>query len=474
MIKTTAQRVVIVAATTAAGLALVAPQAGAASAAARASGSTRTATITSISCPSAGNCAAGGFYTDSAEANHAFVVSERDGHWGNAIEVPGIAALSPHNSQVKTVSCGSAGNCVAGGYYQGPSFGQHAFLVSERNGRWGMAFQVARTTAPVFPEITSVSCSSAGNCTAAGDRPPFVVTERNGRWGKAIQISGFAALTKLKDFVFLNSLSCGSAGNCAAGGSFKFNSQRTSAFVVSEQNGRLGEAIRVPGIVALNTSGDAAVNSVSCGSPGECVAGGDYTGASRSGPFVVNERNGRWRRAFAIRGFAALGSDFASLRALSCTSPGNCAAGGSFLTGTGAQQPFVVSERNGRWGSAIEVPGTAVLNVGGMAAVTSVSCGSAGNCAAGGYYAPDTGGSQRVFVVSERNGRWRKAIEVPGLAALHTAQDQLNSVSCASAANCTAGGEYSPPPFECPGSTCPAFVVTERNGQWGKALAIRF
>ena len=457
-----------------AGVAVVAAPAAAALTAARARGTTRTATITSISCPSAGNCAAGGFYTDSSETEHAFVVTERTGRWGNAIAVPGVAALSPHNSHVNSVSCGAAGNCVAGGYYQDTSFRQHAFLVNERNGRWRRAFQVRGTSALVFPQIDSLSCSSAGDCSAAGGRPAFVVSERSGRWGRAIVVPGLAELTKLKPFVFMNSISCGSAGDCAAGGTYSPASLRRSAFVVSEQSGRWREAIRVPGIVTLNTSGQAAVNSVSCPSPSECVAGGDYLGTPGSGAFVVSARNGRWGRAIVIRGFAALGAHAASIRALSCASPGNCVAGGSYLVKTGAQLVFVVSDRNGHWGRAIKVPGIATLNLGGMAAVTSVSCGSPGNCAAGGYYAPDTGGSQLAFVVSERNGRWRKALEVPGLAALHTGQDEVNSVSCASASSCTAGGEYSPPPFECPLSTCPAFVVGERDGQWGKAFAIRF
>jgi len=46
----------------------------------------------------------------------------------------------------------------------------------------------------------------------------------------------------------------------------------------------------------------------------------------------------------------------------------------------------VVSERNGVWGRAIEVPGLAALNAGGTAGVVSVSCASAGNCAAAGDY----------------------------------------------------------------------------------------
>ncbi len=59
------------------------------------------------------------------------------------------------------------------------------------------------------------------------------------------------------------------------------------------------------------------------------------------------------------------------------------------------------------------MPGLAALNTGGYADVNSVSCASAGNCAAGGYYA-DSSGHGQAFVVSETNGTWGTAIEVPG------------------------------------------------------------
>jgi len=73
----------------------------------------------------------------------------------------------------------------------------------------------------------------------------------------------------------------------------------------------------------------------------------------------------------------------------------------------------VAVERHGRWRKAIEVPGLGALNKGGLASVSSVSCASAGNCAAGGNYGAP--GHQQGFVVSQRHGRWGKAIEVPGL-----------------------------------------------------------
>jgi hypothetical protein len=83
----------------------------------------------------------------------------------------------------------------------------------------------------------------------------------------------------------------------------------------------------------------------------------------------------------------------------------------------------------------VQVPGTAVA---GNVDVESVSCGSAGNCAAGGS-----------FLASEVNGRWRTAIEVPGTGALNQGAENAGnanagvaSVSCRQATNCTALGWY--------------------------------
>ena len=73
---------------------------------------------------------------------------------------------------------------------------------------------------------------------------------------------------------------------------------------------------------------------------------------------------------------------------------------------------------SGTWGTAQEVPGTGGLNAGGFAAVTSVSCATAGNCSAGGTYA-DGAGHGQAFVVTQTNGTWGKAKQVPGTATLN-------------------------------------------------------
>ena len=100
----------------------------------------------------------------------------------------------------------------------------------------------------------------------------------------------------------------------------------------------------------------------------------------------------------------------------------------------------MASRAQRRWGTAIEVPGLGALNTGGNAKVNSVSCASAGNCAAGGNYSEAAGGNRGTWP-SSSNGRWGTAIEVPGLRALNKGgAAEVDSVSCAPAGTCAAGG----------------------------------
>jgi hypothetical protein len=158
---------------------------------------------------------------------------------------------------------------------------------------------------------------------------------------------------------------------------------------------------------------------------------------------VVSQVNGTWHTAIEVPGTAALNQGgFAQIVSVSCGSAGNCSVGGGYTDSSGGGQAFVVSQSNGTWHTAIEVPGTAALNTGGAADIAALSCASAGNCSAGGGYA-DSSGRFQVFVVSQSNGTWHTAIEVPGTAALNKGGGaQINSVSCAAAGKCSTGGSY--------------------------------
>src|SRR5215469_14314443 len=336
----------------------------------------------------------------------------RAGTWRTAVEVPGLGALNKGgDAQVFSLSCASAGNCAAGGDYKDGSADFQAFVVSERNGAWGKAIEVPGSGTLNKGGVAfagSVSCASAGNCAAGGDytdgsnlQQAFVVTERNGSWRKAIEVPGSGTLNK-GGVASAGSVSCASAGSCAAGGRYTDGRGHGQAFVVSERNSAWGKAIEVPGSGTLNAGGLAGVNEESCRLAGNCAAGGFYhDGRGHGQGFVVGERNGSWGKAIEVPGLGALnkGGD-AFVFSVACAPAGNCAAGGLYNAGSHRQQAFVVSERNGTWGQAIEVPGTKTLNAGGSAQVESVSCPLAGNCAAGGTYT-DGHGHRQAFVVSQ-------------------------------------------------------------------------
>ena len=84
-----------------------------------------------VSCAAAGNCAIAGSYTDAAGHGQAFVASQANGTWGLAQEVPGTAALNHFGAgKASSVSCGAVGNCAAGGYYTDTT-GQQVFVVNQ-------------------------------------------------------------------------------------------------------------------------------------------------------------------------------------------------------------------------------------------------------------------------------------------------------------------------------------------------------
>ena len=159
----------------------------------------------------------------------------------------------------------------------------------------------------------------------------------------------------------------------------------------------------MPGLTALNKGGNAQVSSVSCGSAGNCAAGGYYKGSHGLLAFAAIERNGRWGPAIPVPGLTALnkGGRQTQVLTVSCAPAGSCAAGGFYSDRSGHRQGFVTTEDNGTWDTPIPLPGLTALNNGGSAEVTSLSCPSPGRCTAAGTYT-DSPGHRHGFVTQPR------------------------------------------------------------------------
>ena len=206
----------------------------------------------------------------------------------------------------------------------------------------------------------------------------------------------------------------------------------------------------------------ARVTAISCPTPGNCSAAGTYYTAPGFQAFVIDQKDGVWGSAQPVPGLAALNAGVsADVTSISCASPGNCAAGGYYSAADGAgtyiSRDFVVDEVNGTWSNAHTLPPPVAVTPVGAAVVRSVSCSAPGDCVAGGYDATDQK-TTAAFVVDEIDGTWGAPVQISGATTL----DQVDSVSCAAPGECVAGladvrqGE-------------PAALATESGGIWSAA-----
>jgi hypothetical protein len=412
------------------------------------SGSAAKAEVDSVSCAAAGNCAGGGSFTDASGKSQGFVATEKGGAWSTARQLPGRDSAT--SGMVNSVSCGTVGNCVAGGSAMATGPFSDAFLAREAHGTWGGARAVPHLAALNHgsAQVDTVSCAAAGDCAALGGYADaggltqvFVTEEKHGTWSDAQLLPGLAFLNR-RGLAFVHSVSCAAPGDCVAVGNYLGGGGFTQAYEAEETNGAWTDAQPVNGVPSLN-SGNSGSTAVSCASPGNCAVAGFYTDTSHhTQAFVADERGGTWELAEPVPGAAARNSGDASGTSLSCASPGNCGLAG-FVTDTmGQHQAFLDSELGGGWRQAQLLTGTGTVSSWQATEARAVSCATAGDCVAGGS-AVTAGLVQRAFVVREVNGIWGTAIELPGSAALNAGKTaDLVSVSCASSGNCVAGGSY--------------------------------
>jgi Bacterial Ig-like domain (group 3) len=404
--------------------------------------------IQAVSCASSGNCAAIGTYgyttTAGVDTPYPFVLSETGGTWGTPAVVPGITSSTPDQSMnTATVSCAGPGECAASWTYEDANGDGHAYLIDESRGAWGQAQPVTIGTAGTW--LSGVSCPAAGDCTAAGHYRdggagsglPFVMDSSAGTWGAPREVSGVAGLsTPSPVYADLTSVSCTSAGNCVAGGSYNLSSTdgqlHMQPFLATETGGSWGQAQPVAGVTTLDPGGWANLRSVSCADSGDCTAIGFYfrPGAGDH-TWVARESGGNWGPAQQLPAPTASGRTLGE--SLSCSPQGFCAVAGFYLPPSpGRYKAFVATYTSGAW-TAQDVPGVVATQSG----ATTVSCGAPGYCTVAGFYYPPGSGWYQPFIANDVNGTWASAQDVAGTPA---GLAEIDGLSCTTPGYCTAFG----------------------------------
>ena len=328
--------------------------------------------------------------------------------------------------------------------------------------------------------VTALSCADVGRCAiggayvdAAGANQPWVADSTGGTFGAAHRLITLGAVPQR--IATVTSLSCALPGNCTAGISLAVQppgqSAQSAAFVASEVSGTWSAVQALPSpIRAGGPPPPDGINSLSCWSPGNCLAGGFYNSNGVLHTLVGLQSNGTWvNLAFTeIPGITNLvGYDPSAatmIRSVSCVASGDCALVGSYTDTALHTQVFDATKNaSGAW-FAQTLPGSAELNVGGNAQLASVSCAAAGDCATSGFSLPAPGIVQSLVDV-EQGGAWVRAQEILGIANLPSALG--GPVSCGGVGSCSAVGWYTDT-----AAHRQAYIVNENAHTWGGAIQV--
>jgi hypothetical protein len=322
--------------------------------------------LDSISCPAAGDCVAVGFDPVYNGTEQAAVAEEQAGTWRPvaSIQLPADANPGVHTNDaiLNSVSCSSAGNCAAVGTYSSATLAYEPMVVDETGGVWGPA---AALTPPANAAgggwsnsaLTAVSCPADGACVAVGTywaadgqpngptRELMVATEVGGVWQQATELAvpNGASSPSLA----LSSVDCTAIGECEAVGASNGPTLPplvTTALSVQETAGVWGSVSEL-----ANQPTNLVLNSVSCWAPGDCEADGQYAvGITGYGAAFALESDGVWSTAEALPNNYGSTNDFAALSSITCPAAQQCLAVGSLhLAGLFQSAPLVYSLDNG-------------------------------------------------------------------------------------------------------------------------------
>jgi hypothetical protein len=299
--------------------------------------------------------------------------------------------------------------------------------------------QAAPTPAgTITPALNDVTCLSATSCFAVGSDNNAVsqiqqtlAEHWNGKtW--AVQATPDPSGTLE---TYLNGVACPSASSCIAVGQ-EVNAASITVPVAEHWNGTSWAALTVSDPSSGSDPG-ASLDGISCSSVTSCTAVGSNTVGNGTHESLAEHWNGKtW--TVQTTPPAPSGAISPQLATVSCPSASSCTAVGQF-TGPGYLVALADHWNGKTWAvQNVPSPNGANPNKESLSELGSVSCSSAASCTAVGR-ANATGGDTSHLLAEHWNGTTWAIQTVPADPA-GTNDDGLNAVSCVSATSCTAVG----------------------------------
>lgn len=372
------------------------------------------------------------------------------------ISIPSGTGIA--NGQVTLLSCLSAGNCLAGGWYGTNSGATETFFTHELNQNWSIGTKVPDPSGGYGLTLNAITCATA-QCIGVG-QSSLGATLVQYNWStqsfQATSVVTFANNALDTTHSSLKDVACTSDGNCVAVGSVNVTAGVNSStlLVDSMTNGSWSNAETVALPSSAGTNPAVSAGQVGCISTARCFYVGSFvTTAGTSRPFIAIRQDGVWQSATSPSmpsNAATLGSQ--TLSELSCVSGGSCTAVGTYHTTAGTLVPFSVTITTSSIGPGVQIPlpaNAAPAPKAFLFGFHGLVCSSVGNCSLGAQYSYQVNTVKHFggFLTSEVNGVWRTRsqatfMQIPAGADSAGQYGGVVGMSCWSAGNCAGAVAY--------------------------------
>ncbi|NBS30934.1 MAG: hypothetical protein EBS76_10555, partial [Actinobacteria bacterium] len=329
----------------------------------------------------------------------------------------------------------------------------------------------SQTTTTPDSAIMDVACATDDLCIAAGffknaddEKQAFTAVLTDGVWSAATPVVIDDALQAGDKNSNFQHVSCGSDTSCTTVGRFKNSENGFSLMSQTYSAGTWSDSETISIVdVGQAANSQATATALSCTTTTDCsITGYFYNEDGNQDLLVVDMVDGVWQTG--ERPLFADGLTDSSLEveatSLSCSSAGNCHAGGQFYSADGTYEAFIISSDEGVWGTANRVAyatDTERTPASANDALTAISCVPDGECTAVGYFEDNSANGQGFILPLTGNEPTATALpEING-----AASSQLSDVSCTANSCVTAGSAGGA-----------AIVMPWSDGAWGTAVPV--
>jgi hypothetical protein len=331
------------------------------------------------------------------------------------------------------VSCTSASDCIAAGY-SAPYVGNaNLTLAVHWNGKaWSIQPTPVSSSGPYGSEFLAISCTSATSCMAVGsDSTTYGSTPLAEQWNgstwtvQSVPLPPGAAEVYAEFF----GVSCVSPADCTAVG--YYNKQEESHPDLHRQVPLAehwnGTSWAPQSAIVPRENIFSTLNAVSCASATACTAVGYVDNGSVDNQMVAEYWNGTtWVIQHTPGPFKLPGG---TLNGVSCVSVSDCIAVGQAMTTKGVAESLVLAWNGTTWAIQHVPNPPGFMN----STFNGISCSSATDCTAAGNY---NGPSEEAPLAEHWNGtKW--VIQITPNSADGAS---FSGISCGTATTCTAVG----------------------------------